>query len=72
MIIADGKAKTLMPAFSKEHGGPLNDEQIDSLAKVLVQAFPSMPGSTPTNMPPGGVMKTSALVPANGGIAAKN
>jgi len=39
-IITDGKPRTLMPAFGTEHGGPLSEDQINSLAKVLVQAFP--------------------------------
>lgn len=42
-IITDGKPKTLMPAFGAQHGGPLTDEQIESLAKVLTAAYSSAP-----------------------------
>jgi len=38
--ISDGKAGTLMPAFSTKEGGPLTDEQIDSLAQFMVKTFP--------------------------------
>jgi mono/diheme cytochrome c family protein len=42
VIIANGNGKPLsaMPAFAVEHGGPLSDAQIDSLAKTLTQSFP--------------------------------
>ena len=42
-IVTDGKPKTIMPAFAAAHGGPLNDDQIESLAKFLVQEYPSVP-----------------------------
>jgi mono/diheme cytochrome c family protein len=42
-IISEGKPHTMMPGFSVKHGGPLTDEQVESLAKVLTQAF--SPGS---------------------------
>ncbi len=38
--ISEGKPGTLMPAFSKSQGGPLTDEQIDSLAQVMLKSFP--------------------------------
>jgi mono/diheme cytochrome c family protein len=41
MTITIGKPGTLMPAFANVAGGPLTDEQIDSLAKFLVTQFPS-------------------------------
>ena len=41
--ISNGKTNSLMPAFSVSAGGPLSDEQIDSLAKTLVQALPGRP-----------------------------
>jgi mono/diheme cytochrome c family protein len=34
-MIAQGKPGTLMPAFAREHGGPLTGPQIDSLAQYL-------------------------------------
>jgi len=45
MMIANGNGKTnsLMPQFSVSHGGPLTDKQIESLAQVLVKAFPTTP-----------------------------
>lgn len=39
--ITEGKDGTLMPAFSKEKGGPLSDAQIVSLAHWLTQNFPN-------------------------------
>ena len=38
--ISDGKTNSLMPAFAASAGGPLTDEQIDSLAKTLTLALP--------------------------------
>lgn len=54
--ISEGKAGSMMPAFSKKEGGPLTDEQIDSLAQLALQAFPP-------NMHPVSVIKTSAVNP---------
>ncbi|HZQ46049.1 MAG TPA: DUF1573 domain-containing protein [Verrucomicrobiae bacterium] len=42
--IMNGKPGTLMPAFAANQGGPLSDQQISSLAKMLTKAFPP-PGS---------------------------
>ena len=39
-FITNGKTNTLMPAFAISQGGPLTDEQIDSLAKAIDTAFP--------------------------------
>jgi mono/diheme cytochrome c family protein len=52
LIISDGKPHSMMPGFSTAKGGPLTDAQIDSLAKVLTQAFPSQP--TPMQVMPAG------------------
>ena len=38
--ITHGKPGSLMPAFSKEQGGPLTPEQIESLADYLDQEYP--------------------------------
>jgi cytochrome c553 len=46
--IRDGKPGTLMPAFSNAQGGPLNDEQIESLATTLAKMIPPNPVA-PTN-----------------------
>jgi mono/diheme cytochrome c family protein len=61
--IADGKAGTLMPAFSTKEGGPLTDEQIDSLAQVMLTSFPP-------NIQPAPV-KSAALSPADAAAAAR-
>lgn len=44
---AQGKVGTLMPGFSKSLGGPLTDEQIESLANFLAENIPSRPTATP-------------------------
>ena len=38
--ISEGRQGSMMPAFSKKEGGPLSDEQIDSLAEAMLKAFP--------------------------------
>jgi mono/diheme cytochrome c family protein len=40
---AQGKQGSLMPGFSKSVGGPLTDEQIESLADFLADHIPSRP-----------------------------
>jgi mono/diheme cytochrome c family protein len=44
-IIANGKPHTLMPGFADTAGGPLNDDQVHSLAEYLSRNFPGRPGS---------------------------
>jgi len=39
--ITSGKPGTLMPAFAKTEGGPLNNEQIDSLVNYLNASIPT-------------------------------
>jgi mono/diheme cytochrome c family protein len=41
--IMEGKPGTLMPAFAQAHGGPLTQEQVDSLTVYLYQTFPKNP-----------------------------
>lgn len=41
--IAEGKPGTLMPAFAANHGGPLTQEQVDSLTVYLYQYLPRNP-----------------------------
>lgn len=60
-IITDGKPKTLMPAFGGAHGGPLTEKQIESLANVLNQAFPSGVLPAPSVSP--APIKTSGVEP---------
>ena len=38
--IRDSKPGTLMPAFGKKHGGPLDESQIKSLVVYLTRIFP--------------------------------
>ena len=45
--ITSGKPDSLMPAWSKAQGGPLSDEQIESLADYLVKAIPSADTKAP-------------------------
>lgn len=42
-VVREGKADSLMPAFSKEHGGFLDDEQVRSLVEFLVANLPKEP-----------------------------
>ena len=43
--IREGADGTLMPAFAKEHGGSLADEQIESLVAYLVEHLPTQPSA---------------------------
>ena len=58
--ITHGKPGTLMPGFAKEYGGPLSNEQIDTLAKFMWDKFPhaeDLDGTTvaaPAKLPTGG------------------
>jgi cytochrome c553 len=51
--ITNGKEGTLMPAFAATQGGPLDDEQINSLVEYMA-TFSKPPG---TNSPPNAVKK---------------
>ena len=62
-IITYGKPKTMMPGFSVKAGGPLSDEQVESLAKVLTVAF-TPEGSASTTTP----ANTSATTPPVSGV----
>ncbi len=44
-MIAEGKEHSSMPAFGKAKGGPLSDEQIDSLVEYAVKKFPFNPAN---------------------------
>jgi cytochrome c553 len=41
--IREGADGTLMPAFGKDHGGPLDDEQVTSLIAYLIEHLPTKP-----------------------------
>lgn len=45
--ISEGKDSSLMPAWSKKHGGPLTDEQIESLVQFALTALPTDGTATP-------------------------
>jgi mono/diheme cytochrome c family protein len=58
--IMEGKPGTLMPAFAQAHGGPLTQEQIDSLTVYLFQTYPKKPqavAATPITPPTPAVQK---------------
>ena len=50
MIITIGKPGTLMPAFGSVAGGPLTEEQVDSLARTLTVLIPSPPQTNALNI----------------------
>lgn len=52
-----GKPGSLMPAFAKSEGGPLSDEQIESLADALMTMYPSRA------VVPAAVVKPAAALP---------
>ena len=59
--IAEGQPGTLMPAFAAAHGGPLTQEQADSLAVYLYQTFPRpAPSAAPPWQP---IALSRALTP---------
>ena len=41
--IAHGKDDTLMPAFAESDGGPLSEQQIESLVSYMIVQFPTKP-----------------------------
>jgi hypothetical protein len=45
---SQGKVGSLMPVFSKSIGGPLDDDQLESLADYLVEHFPTRSASAST------------------------
>ena len=58
--IMEGKPGTLMPAFAQAHGGPLTQEQVDSLTVYLFQNFPKKPqavAASPVTPPTPAVQK---------------
>ena len=58
--IAEGKAGTMMPAFATAQGGPLTQEQIDSLSIYLYQNYPKKPLTAAT--------RTATLPPLPGSL----
>jgi mono/diheme cytochrome c family protein len=43
--ISFGRVGSLMPSFAQSQGGPLTDQQIESLVDYLVKSHPSKPGA---------------------------
>lgn len=43
--IGEGKARTLMPAFAQEHGGPLTTAQVESLIAYAMEHLPTQPAA---------------------------
>ncbi len=52
-MIAEGKNGSLMPGFSKAKGGPLTDEEIESLVEYAMKTYTTKAATT-TNKPAGG------------------
>lgn len=42
--IANGRAGSMMPAFAKAEGGPLDDQQIEAIVDYLIRTIPSKAG----------------------------
>ena len=61
--IMEGKPGTMMPAFAQSHGGPLTQEQIDSLTIYVYQTFPK--GSQTASTTPTAVTQP-VIVPTGG------
>lgn len=62
--IANGKPGTLMPGFAKAHGGPLDEDQIRSLAEFMFEKFPRADTATASAATPPAA--PSALNPTAG------
>lgn len=63
--IMEGKPGTMMPAFAQIHGGPLTQDQIDSLTIYLFQNYPKEPkvvAATPKAAP--SIISPSVVPPA--------
>lgn len=63
--IMEGKPGTMMPAFAQIHGGPLSQDQIDSLTVYLYQTYPKSPAAllTPQTPAPHAVAATPSTTP---------
>jgi mono/diheme cytochrome c family protein len=59
--INNGKPGSLMPAFSRTHGGPLDNEQIASLAEFLDAKFPKGPAAATTTKTAANTITPAAL-----------
>ena len=62
--VTNGKPGTLMPAFAKAQGGPLDDEQVKSLAEFLDSHFPKAATATAANT----ASTTAAIIAPSAGV----
>jgi mono/diheme cytochrome c family protein len=62
--IANGKPGTLMPGFAKAHGGPLDENQIRSLAEFMFKTFPR--ADSAAQVPGASTNATTSASPAVG------
>lgn len=62
--IRQGKEGSLMPAFELRKGGPLGDDQIESLATYLEKQFPQEPAPVRLAAPAEGASPTTPTAPA--------
>lgn len=62
--IVEGKTGTMMPAFAQSAGGPLTEEQVQSLVQFLTETITNKPrnAAAPTNSPPRAALETSRKV----------
>ena len=61
--ITEGKVGSLMPAFALAHGGPLTQEQIDSLAVYCYENLPKTPVAVAQPVLPPGVVAVPPITP---------
>jgi mono/diheme cytochrome c family protein len=61
--IMEGKPGTMMPAFAQIHGGPLTQEQIDSLTIYLFQNYPKAPKVVAATPPAAPAILSPSLIP---------
>lgn len=62
--ITYGRAGSMMPAFAESEGGPLNEQQINSLVDFMVKAFPNRPQRAALQ-PPGSAQAVPAVAPGS-------
>jgi mono/diheme cytochrome c family protein len=61
--IMEGKPGTMMPAFAQIHGGPLTQEQIDSLTVYLFQNYPKAPKVVAANPNAAPAILSPSIIP---------
>ena len=63
-LIADGRPGTPMPAFSREHGGPLTDAQVKALARESNRTGPGRSALAEACPPPSYLRRDTPTRPA--------